>query len=198
MKLRSLSVLALVGVVGLSACGDDSTHNSADMDESDASTMAPSDAAFNDADVAFAQGMIPHHEQAIEMSDMALDPTVGAGAQVRDLATSIKAAQDPEVGMMTSWLTEWGQSMEMDMNGGEMAAMDGMMTTAEMDTLSGLTGDAFDTLWLDMMIRHHEGAIVMAQTVTASGKNPAVLELAGQVVTAQQAEIQQMQALLAG
>ena len=58
------------------------------------------DAVFNDADVMFAQMMIPHHEQAIEMSDIALDPTVGAGERVRELATQIKNAQDPEITLM--------------------------------------------------------------------------------------------------
>jgi hypothetical protein len=65
--------------------------------------------AFNDADVTFAQGMIPHHQQAIEMADIALDPATGASAQVRDLATRIKAGQDPEIQLMTGWLAAWGQ-----------------------------------------------------------------------------------------
>lgn len=188
MKLRSLSLVTAVavGALALAACGDDSA--------SSANTASP-DAAFNDADVTFAQGMIPHHEQAIEMADIALDPTVGAGEQVRDLATRIKGAQDPEVMMMTGWLTDWGMPMQMDMEGHDMSSMDGVMSADEMDALAALTGSDFDAMWLQMMIRHHQGAISMAQTVKAGGFSPEVLALADQIIAAQQAEIAEMQAL---
>ncbi len=188
MKFRTLTLIATIGALGLAACGSDDTASPA--------TQA-TDAAFNDADVAFAQGMIPHHEQAIEMADIALDPTVGASEQVRDLATRIKGGQDPEITMMGGWLTMWGQPMQMDMGDGhDMSAMDGMMSVEDMDMLGAATGAEFDSLWLDMMIRHHQGAIAMAQTVKASGSNADVLALADQVIAAQQAEITEMESLL--
>lgn len=189
MKLRLLSAAALA-VLSLAACGGDD-------DTTDATTAAGSSAAFDDDDVMFAQGMIPHHEQAIEMADIALDPTVGAGPEVVDLATRIKAGQDPEIQQMTGWLETWGQPMQMDTSDGhDMAGMDGMMTVEEMDELGTMTGADFDRMWMEMMIRHHEGAIEMAETVKADGSDPEVLALADAVIAAQQAEIAEMQALL--
>jgi len=169
-------------------CGNDNDND--DHMNSNAS-------GFNDADVLFAQGMIPHHEQAVEMADIALDPTVGAGEQVRDLATRIKGAQDPEINMMSGWLVAWDMPMQMDMGDGhDMSSMDGVMSADEMDALGAATGAEFDALWLDMMIRHHEGAISMAQTVKAAGSNADVLALADQIIAAQQAEISEMETLL--
>lgn len=188
MKLRTLTLIATVGTFGLVACGNDDTA-------SPATQATP--AAFNEADVTFAQGMIPHHEQAIEMAEIALDPTVGASEQVRDLATRIKGGQDPEIILMTAWLAAWGQPMQMDTGGGhDMSSMDGMMSADEMDALGAMTGGDFDAMWLDMMIRHHQGAIAMAQTVKATGSNADVLALAEQVIAAQQAEITEMETLL--
>jgi uncharacterized protein (DUF305 family) len=180
-RFRTLAALALAGTLGLAACGDD-----------DDAAAAPAS-----ADIEFAQGMIAHHEQAIEMATMALDPTVEAGAEVGDLATRIEAAQDPEIDQMTGWLTEWDQPLQMDTSDGhDMSEMDGMMTAAEVDELGAATAADFDRLWLEMMIRHHQGAISMAETVKADGKHADVLALADAIIAAQQAEIDEMQALL--
>ena len=191
MDVRSIIVSAIAGIAVLSACGSD------DAGPSESTVSISPDAAFNSADVMFAQGMIPHHEQAIEMADIALDPTVGAGAEVLDLATRIKAAQDPEVVQMTNWLTEWGQPLAMDVSDGHtMAGMEGMLTADELDTLGELRGTAFDSAWMEGMIRHHEGAVVMADEVIVNGKSPDVKALAGEIITAQRAEIDEMRALL--
>jgi len=201
MKLRSLSVFAVVGAFGLTACGSDTSVSPAapaPATQAPAATTATG-AGFNDADVAFAQGMIPHHAQAIEMADIALDSKVGASQQVRDLATRINGAQDPEIQLMTGWLTAWGQPMQANMGTGhDMSTMDGMMSAAEMDTLGTMTDADFDKMWMEMMIRHHQGAVAMAQTVKAAGSSPDVLALADEVIAAQQAEITEMQALLGG
>lgn len=213
MKLRRLAApaLAVALTVTLAACGGDddaapaapaptgpaATAPSADMTMPTGSTGGAS--AMNDADVAFAQGMIAHHEQAIEMAEIALDPTVGARAEVVDLATRIRDAQGPEVDQLTAWLTAAGQPAQMDMSGGhDMSSMDGMMTAEDMDALATKQGDEFDRAWMEMMIAHHEGAIAQSQTVKANGSNPDVLALADQIITAQQGEITEMQALLAG
>lgn len=198
MKLRLMST-AVVAALALAACGgdDDADTATTQAPASDATTPAGSATEFNDADVMFAQGMIPHHEQAIEMADIALDPTVGAGPEVIDLATRIKAGQDPEIQQMKGWLQAWGQPMQMDMSDGhDMSGMDGMMTAEEMDSLGTMTGADFDRMWMEMMIRHHEGAITMAETTKADGSNPDVATLADAVITAQQGEIAEMQALL--
>jgi uncharacterized protein (DUF305 family) len=194
MNLRSLAFVAAAGSLALVACGNDSKTSGNTV----AGTAAPG-GAFNEADVAFAQGMIPHHEQAIEMADIALDPTVGAGEQVRELATRIKGGQDPEIILMTSWLLAWGQPVQMDTSEGhDMSSMEGVMSAAEMDALAATTGADFDATWLSMMIRHHDGAIAMAQTVKAAGSNADALALADQIIAAQQGEIAEMHTLLGG
>ena len=220
MKLRSLAVplLALAGSVGLAACGggDDDSAASGQSDPPAATAAAESPATepqapavstgseastagavFNEADVTFAQAMIPHHEQAIEMADIALDPTVGASADVQALAEAIQSAQDPEIELMTGWLIAWGQPLQMDTSGGhDMSSMEGVMTADEMDALGAATGAEFDSMWLEMMIRHHEGAISMANAVKANGLNADVVTLADAIIAGQQAEITTMEGLL--
>jgi uncharacterized protein (DUF305 family) len=226
-RLAASTALALAGALTIAACGGDDddaagTDTTEDPEElineapataptsmveitegpgtdASAGTSAGAGAAadFNDADVVFAQGMIAHHEQAIEMADIALDPNIGASQEVQDLATRVKDAQDPEIELMTEWLTAWGQPVPMDTSGGhDMSSMEGVMSVEEMDALGAAAGAEFDSMWLEMMIRHHEGAVAMAETVKASGSNADVLGLAEQIITAQKAEIEEMQALL--
>ena len=207
--------------------------NAQDSKETSTSTADPaagSESAMvhNSADVAFVTGMIPHHEQAVEMSDLVLAQPVsaaGSNAEVRALAQQIADAQAPEVEQMKTWVKDWGMGSDtvtddggMNMGGGEMdghemdgadmdgadmggadaggAAMNGMMTEAQMNELSQATGAELDQLYLELMIAHHEGAIEMAQTELKEGKNPAALKLAQEIIDTQQAEIEQMQALL--
>lgn len=194
----TVPTLAFALVATLAACGSDDSP-SADTAAEAPSTTPAGNAALNDADVEFAQGMIAHHEQAVEMAEIALDPNRQAGAEVIDLATRIQAAQEPEIEQMTAWLTAAGESITMDMSEGhDMSSMEGMMTAEQMDALAVATGTEFDTMWLEMMIAHHEGAISQSQTVKANGSNPDVLTLADQIIAAQQGEIAEMQALLAG
>jgi uncharacterized protein (DUF305 family) len=201
----TVPTLAFALVATLAACGsDDSPSADAVATETTAAAEAPSgtpaaDAALNDADIEFAQGMIAHHEQAVEMAEIALDPNRQAGAEVIDLATRIQAAQEPEIEQMTEWLTAAGEPITMDMSEGhDMSSMEGMMTAEQMDGLATATGTEFDTMWLEMMIAHHEGAISQSQTVKANGSNSDVLALADLIITAQQGEIAEMQALLQG
>ncbi len=169
------------------------------------------DAAFNDSDVTFAQGMIPHHQQAVEMADIALDPAREAGPAVIDLANRIKGAQGPEISLMTSWLTAWNQPVVAGMKPGEtmppgatmppaedMGAMDGMMSASDMTALTEASGLAFDNMWLSMMVKHHDGAITMSKTVQTDGQSADVKTLAGKITTAQKAEIDEMNKLAAG
>lgn len=201
MSFRSLAapmmVLVLTGT--LVACGSDDSSSSdptsATITEGSAGEAAA--ITLNDADTEFAQGMIGHHEQAVEMAEIALDPTVGASAEVTDLATRIQAAQEPEIELMTGWLIAAGESTTMDTSDGhDMSSMEGMMSAEQMDGLATATGPEFDQMWLEMMIAHHEGAISQAETVKADGSNADVLLLADQIIAAQQGEITEMQALL--
>jgi len=194
MKKFALTAIALTTTaLLLGACGS-SDMGSMDMGSSDSSSMdmgysIPESADFNDADVMFAQMMIPHHEQAIEMSDIALDPDTGASAAVIALATQIKGAQDPEISQMKNLLTTWGMPMEMgSMDHSSM--MDGMLSLEDMDSLGQLKGAEFDKAWAKGMIAHHEGAIAMANDVLANGKNSEILALANAVVSGQSTEIE--------
>ena len=199
MKKFGLTAIALTTTaLLLGACGS-SDMGSMDMGSSDSSSMdmgysIPESADFNDADVMFAQMMIPHHEQAIEMSDIALDPNTGASAAVIALATQIKGAQDPEISQMKNLLTTWGMPMEMgSMDHSSM--MDGMLSLEDMDSLGQLKGAEFDKAWAKGMIAHHEGAIAMANDVLANGKNSEILALANAVVSGQSTEIETLKPL---
>ena len=181
----------------LAACGSDHSSMSHSSSNTAVTGGSTAEGALNAADIEFSQGMIAHHEQAIEMAEIALDPNVGASPEVIDLATRIKGAQDPEVELMTGWLTAAGQPVAMDMSDGhDMSSMDGMMTAEQMDAMAAMTGAEFDQMWLEMMIAHHEGAVTQSETVKAKGSNADVLALADQIITAQQAEIAEMKALL--
>ena len=149
-----------------------------------------------DADVMFAQMMIPHHEQAIELADIALDPTVEAGDAVKELATAIKAAQDPEVEMMTGMLEAWGEPTYLDEGMDHSSMMSGMVSADDMAELETLRGAEFDTAWLTAMIAHHEGAIEMANDVLEDGDDAPTAELAQTIIDGQAAEIERMKSLL--
>ncbi|MFC5034539.1 DUF305 domain-containing protein [Streptomyces sp. So13.3] len=198
--VASTAVTALV----LAACGGSgssgsSGHDMGSMDSSSspATTAAasPSAGAHNAADVTFAKQMIPHHRQAVEMADLAT--TRAASADVKTLATRIKGAQDPEIKTMSTWLTSWGEPLPQEMQGMDMSAgMPGMMSAGDMDRLKKGSGAAFDAMFLQMMVQHHQGAVEMANTEKAQGQFGPTKELANAVVTAQTSEITQMNKLL--
>ena len=199
--MRTRSTVLAAGALALSlllaACGS-ASHTS---DGTSGSTAAAAAQSGSSADIAFAQLMIPHHQQAIEMADLALErPT---SPEVSTLAQQIKGAQDPEIALMQGWLEAWGAPMEMDdgdHSGHDMGGMtmSGMMTEEDMATLAEAQGPEFDRMWITMMIAHHEGAVSMAQDVLATSSDPEVTALAEAVIEGQTAEIATMQGLLAG
>jgi len=152
---------------------------------------------FSRADVMFAQMMIPHHEQAIEMSDLILAED-GVSPEVVELAEQITAAQGPEIEQMESWLEEWGVPAMRGDGHGAMGGMGGMLSEAEMDALEAADGAEAERLFLEGMIEHHEGAIAMAEQHQENGENAEALELTASIIVSQTAEIEQMQQLLAG
>jgi uncharacterized protein (DUF305 family) len=170
--------------------------SSSDSSTDGSNTSSVANQSFNDDDVMFAQMMIPHHEQAIEMADIALDPTIGASDAVRELATEIKNAQDPEIAFMKQVLAKWNKPTDMDASMDHSDMMDGMLSLDELDALGALRGTEFDTAWLEAMIRHHEGAISMAEDLLEDGVNPELIELGNEIIKAQQIEIDAMKALL--
>jgi len=149
--------------------------------------------AHNQADVTFAQSMIPHHKEAVAMAQLA--PSRANSPQVKTLATAIQGAQDPEITTMTGWLTSWSQPTEMAEM--DMSSMPGMMSATEMADLGKLSGAAFDRQFLTMMTKHHQGAVQMATTELSQGQYPAAKSLAQSIVKSQTAEIARMKTLLA-
>ncbi len=195
--------------IALAACGSTSTPAGTANQQSPASagttTATPStpspDAAsdqHNAADVAFATGMVPHHQQAVTMSEMAQKQATNP--KVKSLAAEIQAAQGPEIETMTGWLTAWGQpaptSGGHDMSQMNGTGMGGMMTDEQMQQLSSSSGSAFDRMWLQMMIAHHEGAVEMSGTELNDGQNADAKKLAQQIIDAQKKEITVMKQLL--
>src|SRR3954470_15163788 len=172
------------------------SHTSAPARASAGATTTPAGEAHNDADVMFAQHMIPHHQQAIEMSDTLLAKQ-GVDPRVTDLANQIKAAQGPEIQPMQGWLTQWGTPAMPPMAGHDMPAMQGMMSGADMTALKDAEAAEAAKLFLTQMVAHHEGAITMAQKEIKDGQYPAAIELANAIVTAQQREIDTMKGILA-
>jgi uncharacterized protein (DUF305 family) len=187
--------LAVAGTVLLTAalvgCGGDHSNGGHTGGEQPTESV-PADATFNAADVTFATGMIPHHQQAIEMARLA--DTRASNPQAKDLATRIRNAQDPEITTLSGWLRQWGQPVPFASSG--HGGHPGMMTDQEMKDLTAATGTAFDRMFLQVMIRHHQGAIEMATTEQQQGKDPQAKQLAAKIATDQAAEIKQMQDLL--
>ncbi|KOY53655.1 DUF305 domain-containing protein [Streptomyces sp. XY332] len=189
---------AATAALVLAACGgngDDnsSTHNGHNGPSPSASAPAQQ-GDHNAADVAFAQGMIPHHRQAIEMADLAA--TRAESAEVKKLADEIKKAQDPEIKTLSGWLTSWGEQLPAEGQGHGGHDMSGMMSAEEMRQLESSSGKAFDTAFLTMMVKHHEGAVAMAKTEQSDGTYQPTKDMAGAIITSQSAEIARMNTLL--
>ena len=192
MKSTRILLSGFTALALLAGCGGSSVSDVADK----AVDAAKEAVGFNDDDVMFAQMMIPHHEQAIEMADIALDPLVGASDAVKSLATRIKAAQDPEISKMKAFLTSWKERLTPDSSMDHSDMMSGMLSAEDIKKLSALRGVEFDRAWMTGMIEHHEGAIEMAKDVLKDGKDSAVKALANLVATAQDSEILEMKKLL--
>jgi uncharacterized protein (DUF305 family) len=163
-----------------------------------ASMMPDANADHNQSDIMFARMMIPHHAQAVEMSDIMLaKPDIPA--EVTSLATRIKDAQAPEIETMTGWLKAWNQPTGM-MGGTTMPghSMGGMVDADGINKLKAAEGTEAVRLFLTQMIGHHEGAITMAEQEISAGKYPEAIELCRAIVTSQAAEIVEMKKLLAG
>jgi uncharacterized protein (DUF305 family) len=188
-----ITAVLITGALLFTACGG---HDMSDMSTGSTDTnVSDSERGFNDADVMFAQMMIPHHEQAIELADMALDPTLMASEQVKALASQIKSAQDPEIDLMAQWLNEWEQPL-MDMSVDHSMTMEGMLSVDELGAIGQMNGEEFDQAWIRAMIAHHQGAIEMADKVKTEGESALVQGLADSIIQAQKSEIDTLELLL--
>ncbi|GER23685.1 DUF305 domain-containing protein [Zafaria cholistanensis] len=157
-----------------------------------APSSAPTAGDHSAADTMFAQMMIPHHQQAVEMSDAVLAKD-GMDPRIIGLATGIKAAQGPEIEKMTGWLKAWGEPVA---PGTAHHSMEGMMSGEDMAKLREAEGDAAAALFLTQMIAHHQGAVKMAEKEASEGSNPEAVDLARKIVEDQKAEIKTMEDML--
>ena len=194
MFRRTRLTVVAVAALGLLLAGCGGSHDMDDMGMASPSGTSGASAA----DAMFAQMMIPHHRQAVEMSTLA--ETRASSPEIKELAAEIKGAQQPEIDQMTAWLEEWGMPVMSGMDAmGEHGShgMSGMLTDEQMQQLSDAQGPEFDRLFAEFMILHHEGAIDMAEDVVDS-KDPRVAALAAAIITTQAEEIAQMRAFLDG
>jgi uncharacterized protein (DUF305 family) len=206
-KFLTLSATVVAAAIALAGCSTGTSPGSPGtsmpgMDHGSGSSSAPASSApaaaaeHNAADVMFAQMMIPHHTQAVTMSEIILAKT-DIPAEVTALATQIKAAQGPEIETMTGWLTGWNEPTQVP-EGHTMSpgSMEGMMSEEDLGKLDAAQGTEAARLFLTQMIAHHQGAIMMAKTETTNGKNTDAVNLGKAIVADQEAEIQKMQDIL--
>ncbi|AWS41737.1 DUF305 domain-containing protein [Streptosporangium sp. 'caverna'] len=201
-RTRRAAVAAAAAVTAaavLGACGGENVLSRGSGDivaVAVRATPPPSSSTHNAADVSFSQQMISHHRQAVAMAELAAGRAFSP--EVKALATRIKAEQGPEIGTMSGWLKTWGERVPGDMPGADHPGHDmpGMMSTEEMDRLSKASGKTFDTMFLQMMIAHHRGAVAMAGTERSTGSYPPAKDLAEAIIASQNKEIGQMESLL--
>ncbi|MER6612184.1 DUF305 domain-containing protein [Streptomyces xantholiticus] len=191
----SAAAAAALVLVACGGNGDSSAGYDGHTTKSPSASAPASQGQHNTADAAFAKGMIPHHRQAVDMADLA--PSRAESAEVKKLAEQIKKAQDPEIRTLSGWLTSWGEEVPAEGATDHSAhGTGGMMTAEQMDQLENSSGKAFDTAFMEMMIKHHEGAVAMAKTEQADGAYEPAKKMAGAIITSQTAEITRMNKLL--
>lgn len=194
-RTATATLTTLVVAVVLTACGG-----------ADSAAEPAANADFNTSDVTFAQEMIPHHLQAVQMASLAATRT--KNPKIRSLAAAIAAGQQPEIGPMQNWLKNWDAPLMAGMPGMDFSqmspeqlaetmpdAMPGMASGSDIEKLSAAKGTRFDRLFLTLMLKHHRGAVQMAQMERSDGKAPEAIALAEDIETAQAAEITRMQKL---
>jgi uncharacterized protein (DUF305 family) len=194
---RFLPILFLVSG-GLTACGSDgATTVTSEIAESTVSaavaTQVAAPVAANDVDVRFSQGGLGHHAQAVELAEIALDPKAGARPEILELGKSI-IAPSAEFTAIEGLLTTWGKPLELSKE--EMAKMDGMATPETVDTLATLSGAEFDTTFLNTLVKHHEGAIKMAEKALAEGESTELKPIAEKILAMRKSELIAIEALL--
>jgi uncharacterized protein (DUF305 family) len=193
IALVAVVVVAVLGLFAGYAWGNNKSDSGTSSAASAPALSSVADRAsatgHNAADGMFAMMMTEHHTQAIEMAKLA--PTRASSQQVKDLAAKIEAAQGPEIDKMAGWMDDWGTSGDMS-----NMHMDGKMSASDMTSLQKSSGTAFDKMFLQMMIQHHEGATKMAASELKGGKNGDAMALAASIMVSQQGEISLMKELL--
>jgi uncharacterized protein (DUF305 family) len=185
---RALRALVALAALTVSSCGGSTGSDAAS--QSSAPSSASRAVVHNMDDVMFAQHMIPHHQQAVDMATMV--PTRTNNAALQTVAIHIKTDQRAEISLLTDFLHQWGEPLA----GHEPMSMDGMVDHDTMSQLESLNGPAFDTLWITAMISHHQGAIRMAEAELVHGQNPDARKMAQTIITMQKREISYMTGLI--
>ena len=192
--IGAAGLAALLTMTACSSSGNKSaTSSTSSAGSSAGSTSTPASSAHNQADVTFAQNGIPHHEQAIPMSDAILGKQ-GIDPRVVQLATQFKVDQGPELQQMHSWLSQWGQPT-LTMTPGMV--MPGMLPDQDITALQNAQGVDATKKFLTEMIECHEGTIAMAEDEIKDGQYPPAVALAHSISTREQQENTTMQGILA-
>jgi uncharacterized protein (DUF305 family) len=201
---RALGAVVLSLALAATSCGSDDPSGQGSGTSAEVSTTE-----HNDVDVAFATGMIQHHAQALSMVDLTLGRTLDP--DVRRLAEAIREAQAPEIEIMADWLTDWDEEVPSTVRDHVHAGHDGasesgedmgdgqppgMLSAEDLAAVQHASDTEFRTRWLEMMIEHHTGAVEMAETEQSDGRYQPAVELAGDIVESQTAEIETMRDLL--
>ena len=204
-RTTAAALFLTLTTAGLAGCGGDDASGGTPAAEH---TAANGD-VYNDADVEFATEMIPHHADALVMVDMTQGRRLSP--EFAQLTEDIREAQAPEIELMADWLTDWGEEVPetsrdhvnshmgdgMGDGDGDMGMGDGMgMDPDDLAELRDSGASMFETMWMRMMIEHHEGAIEMARTEQDDGVFPAAIDLAESIETSQTAEIELMEELI--
>jgi uncharacterized protein (DUF305 family) len=191
LAVIALSLVSILGVIIFKDSDLMEKNMGHDMSNHMSEGSNSSDTGFTGADTMFLQMMIPHHQQAIDISEVALK--VSKNNELLALAKIIIRDQKSEISQMKSWLQLAGSSEDM---GHSMKNMGGMLGESELKALNKATGNEFDVLWLEGMIGHHDGAIHMSEMIK-DADNPEIKAFGEKIVKDQSAQITQMKKMLA-
>lgn len=195
-RITGVIAVAILGASVVSCAGQDQEATNAprtDMDGNAVKAGANQPAEVNGVDLHFVGMMTPHHQQAVEMSDIIL-AAEGTSAATADLAARIKAGQQKEIDTMVGWAEQWNQQELMAHHAPHIA--NGMLTPEQLDQLKTLRGEEADTRFLQLMHFHHEGAVAMTQDQIENGGYQPLVDLAQQMIDIQTAEMHEMEQLL--
>lgn len=195
-RISSLIAIAILGVSVASCSGQDSDTTDTPQTDKDGVAVTAGDdqpAEVNGVDLHFLAMMTPHHQQAVDMSEIILTAQ-GTSAATADLADRIKVGQEEEIDTMVDWAEQWDQHDLMEQHSQHIA--NGMITPEQLDQLKTLEGEEADTLFLQLMHSHHAGAVAMTQDQIDNGGYQPLVDLAQQMIDVQTAEMREMEQLL--
>ena len=199
---RSGPVGVLIAVTVLLVGCSGGNHRDAEGTAEVAATAATDREAYNNADVTFAQGLVPHQHGTLALVQLA--PGRAGDPRVVQLATRVEAAQQSQVDAMIQWLQEWGEPLPEEAELGDHGPVDlsderamGGVSDQELAAASATTGAQFDRQFLTLMLEQHRTAVDMAQAEMAAGSYPEAVALAREMEQTQTVEIDEMESLLA-